>query len=85
MAEIMLIVGMKPFFFFQQEMIELVIFACRGNNGCAACHLDKERKIHTGVKTEIVWAHDEKMWKDEKTQKKKEKRTGIGSNTSVSL
>ncbi len=31
------------FLLFQQEIIGWVIFAGRGNNGNAACHLDKER------------------------------------------
>jgi hypothetical protein len=30
-----------------------------------------KRETHMGVEREIARAHDEKMWKDEKTQEKK--------------
>jgi len=33
-----------------------------------------KRETHVGVGREIAWAQDEKMWKDEKTQKKKKKK-----------
>jgi hypothetical protein len=67
--------SMKPLlanFFFQQEIIDWVVFASRANNGNAGCYLDKERDLR-GVGREITRVQDEKMWKDEKTQENKNK------------
>jgi hypothetical protein len=60
-------------FFFQQERIGWWYLLVEKAMAMRHVILTK-RETHVGVGREIAWAQDEKMWKDEKTQKKKKKK-----------